>query len=232
MSSCEIICLANSRKLSGRCVAGLRIDGQGWIRPVGPAQDGTLYTRHYTLDDGTEAKVLDILRIDIASPRPQPHQPENWLVGNIPWQLIARPAPESSLPILYSHLVYGPDLLGNRSDRVPYDSFSQAPAQASLALVMPDTMHWDVRTNIFSGRRQTRAFFTLGGTSYDLSVTDPIWEQRLATPSSGSFSRASIGLSSEDKILLTISLGEPFQGYCYKLVAAVIVVSYSWRTYL
>jgi hypothetical protein len=175
---------------------------------------------------------LDILRIDFASPRPQPHQPENWLVGNIPWQLVARPAPERSLPIARSHLVYGPDLLGNQSDRVPYDSFSRAPAEASLALVMPDTLHWNVGTNIFSGRRQTRAFFALGGTSYNLSVTDPIWERRLITLSTGFHPIVSAALSNEDKILLAISLGEPFQGCCYKLVAAVIVAPHSWRYHL
>ncbi len=28
-----IICLANSRKNGGHCVAGLRMDGGGWLRP-------------------------------------------------------------------------------------------------------------------------------------------------------------------------------------------------------
>jgi hypothetical protein len=49
MPTVEIICLANSRKHSGRCVAGLRTDGQGWIRPVGPSDNGTLFPWHYTL---------------------------------------------------------------------------------------------------------------------------------------------------------------------------------------
>jgi hypothetical protein len=32
------------------------------------------------------------------------------------------------------------------------------------------------------------------------------------------------------KILFTISLGEPFDGVCYKLVAAVIVAPLAWHS--
>lgn len=61
MSSFKIICIANSRKLSGRCIAGLRIDGKGWIRPVSESPEGTLFQEHYILKDGSEAQVLDVL---------------------------------------------------------------------------------------------------------------------------------------------------------------------------
>jgi hypothetical protein len=228
----EILCLANSRKLRGRCVAGLRTDGQGWIRPVGPALDGTLYPRHYTLDDGTEAQVLDVLRIDIASPRPEPHQPENWLISNMPWYLRARPAPRSCLPILRAHIVRGPDLLGNQLDRVRASSFSQTPAQASLALVIPNALEWHITTSMLFGRRQTRARFVLGSVLYDLSVTDPVWEQHLRSLSLGVHPITSARKPADVKVLLTVSLGEPFGGDCYKLVAAVIVVPRLWRNQL
>lgn len=54
MAALDIICLANSRKHGGRCVAGLRTDGGGWLRPVGTLLDGTLYPPDYTMDDLTE----------------------------------------------------------------------------------------------------------------------------------------------------------------------------------
>jgi len=34
MPSVDLICLANSHKWNFRCVAGLRVDGGGWVRPV------------------------------------------------------------------------------------------------------------------------------------------------------------------------------------------------------
>jgi hypothetical protein len=38
MAQVDLICLANSRKLGGRCVAGLRLDGSGWVRRVDSPQ--------------------------------------------------------------------------------------------------------------------------------------------------------------------------------------------------
>ena len=34
MDSIKIVCLANSRKISGRCIAGKIMDSGKWIRPV------------------------------------------------------------------------------------------------------------------------------------------------------------------------------------------------------
>ncbi|MHB0886208.1 MAG: dual OB domain-containing protein [Bacillota bacterium] len=83
----DILCLANSTKLGGRCVAGLRTDGSGWIRPVSDAAHGELTAECY-LEDGTEARLLDHLRIHVRAPCPSPHQPENWSVGGRAWRLV------------------------------------------------------------------------------------------------------------------------------------------------
>lgn len=224
MSVVDIICLANSRKLRGRCIAGLRTDANGWIRPVAPSNDGTLYSWHYKLSDGTDPQVLDVLRVDLSSSRPKPHQPENWLISNQRWQLVARPG-TSYLPLLQSQVVRGATLLGNQDDRIAFDSFSQSPAQASLALVIPENLGWCVTTS-FSGNRQIRAIFSLDGQPYNLAVTDPIWEAALSTFPPGYHRSTSVeSLNPDNEIWLTISLGEPLNGdYCYKLVAAVLQI--------
>jgi hypothetical protein len=41
------MCLANSYKLNHRCIARLRTDGSGWIRPVAGNEHGELEYRHY-----------------------------------------------------------------------------------------------------------------------------------------------------------------------------------------
>jgi hypothetical protein len=38
----EIVCLANSRKAGGRCIAGVRTDTGAWVRPVSSGREGTL----------------------------------------------------------------------------------------------------------------------------------------------------------------------------------------------
>ena len=219
------ICLANSRKLSGRCVAGLRTDGGGWIRPVSHEESGTLWPRHYTLNDGREARLLDVIEVVVTSPRPEPHQPENWVLGERRWRLVRRlePATAWKAGVLGEFLAPGPYLLGNRTDRLDYSTLLESPARSSLALIEPAGVSWDI-IGQFGGRRQTRARFQLSGVTYNLSVTDPNWEQRLSELSYGIHPRAAAGISQQDRLLFTVSLGEPFKGECYKLVAAVLVL--------
>jgi len=218
----EVICLANSRKLSGRCIAGLRTDGGGWIRPVSESPDGTLFQGHYILKDGSEAQVLDVLKIDLLRPRPDPYQPENWVIGNNFWKLVERPASLKYQHIFHSYIIAGPTLFGDQFDRTSVKSLNKNPAQASLALVIPDNIEWVVKRNV-KGKRQIRALFNLSDAFYDLGVTDPLLEQYLKSLPLGNYSLKSIGLRETDRPLLTISLGEPFQGDCYKLVTSTLL---------
>jgi len=237
----EILCLANSRKHSGRCVAGLRTDGGSWLRPIGKNGLNILMPHHYVLPDGTEAGPLDLLHIPVGAAVPQPHHPEDRLITGAPWELASRPAPgEIAVPLLRAHLDRGPDLLGNTKDRLPYRQFLQKPAEASLALIWPKDLHWRIERVGEYSKRRTRAVFTLADTAYDLPVTDPEWEHQLSHLPVGEHPFASTleGIADErDRVLLTVSLSEPLgadeatsdSGWCYKLVAAVIVIPRAWR---
>ena len=229
----EIICLANSRKHGGRCVAGLRTDGQGWLRPVGSSEDGTLSPEHYTLRPSGEVRIFDRLLVGCLKPQPEPHQPENWVIDGTPWKLGDPLTPPELAKIIQPHFVQGPALLGSESDRIPFASFSDRPVPTSLALVLPEHLQWKIATARTGGRR-LRSLFTLGGADYDLAVTDPVWEQRLEKLSEGTFPAGAVGLKAEDRILLTVSLGEPFlkDNCCYKLIAAVTILPPSLRSIL
>jgi Dual OB-containing domain len=222
MPTFDVVCLANSRKHGGRCMAGLRLDGGGWIRPVVPGGDGALWFSHYTLADGSEARPLDVIALDVAEARPEPHQPENWTIGETPWRLVSRPASQSIFPLVRRALARGPNLLGGRFSREPWHQFEVKPASSSLALVNPDGLSfcW-LKTK--QGRRQLRARFVLNGQAYDLVVTDLTWEEALKD-SGAEAAWDEIASVQGRQPLLTISLGEPteFDGSCYKLVAAVI----------
>src|SRR6266851_9864030 len=98
----DIICLANSTKLSGRCIAGMRTDGEGWMRPIAPGPNGELHDGQYTFADVTEPALLDIVRIEVTERRPSAYQPENWLLGGRIWELVQRPAPAEFAPLIAS----------------------------------------------------------------------------------------------------------------------------------
>lgn len=230
MPTIEMIVLAKSKKLGGRCIAGLRTDGGGWVRPVAPSQDGTLFPQHYALSDGSQVNVLDVVKIELTEPRPEPHQPENWLISNKPWKLVARPATPEHQEVIWSHIVSGPSLLGNQSDRIHIMRFENSPAEASLALVVPKRIEWTIGEDVM-GRRQTRAVFKLKSAKYDLVVTDPEWKDRLSELPEGIYpltNLKSIGLKPNDEFLLMVSLGEPFPRHRpthhFKLVASVIQI--------
>lgn len=207
--------------MSGRCIAGLTNEGE-WVRPVGDG-DGTLYANSYVLDSGSEAALLDVIQVPVRQHTPEPHQPENWRVGNSKWEHVGRLTPRSAETFLSRHAVDGPDLFGNRSDRLSWDELLRQPAESSLALVLPDDLRWQITTNL-RGNRQTRALFVLGDAAYNLSVSDLVWEARLKDLPHGIHSSAAAGLAADDAVFLTISVSEPLEGKCYKLVAAVIVL--------
>lgn len=223
MPTVRFICLANSQKLGGRCIAGLRVDGRGWIRPVSESPTGELYPRHYRLQDGSEPQLLDLLEIDFDRPAPERHQPENFLIAGRSWRLVERPVHRKYIRLLDYHLVQGPELFGNNSDRVASATFTDTPAECSLVLVEPEDLRWYITDDI-KGRRQTRSLFKLYGQHYKLVITDISWQSRINHLEYGTYPFTEAGMDGNQRIILTISLGEPFGGQCYKLVAAVITM--------
>jgi hypothetical protein len=220
----DLLCLANSNKLRGSCIAGLRMDGGGWIRPVARTTHGELYPAHYCLQDGSCPRLFDVIRISFERARPAPHQPEIWLIADEPWQLLRRAGREEVASLLEANLATGPALLGDYSHKISFDRFASEPAAASLALIQPANLSW-VISQTPENAHKPRAKFQLGGTSYLLPVTDPVWLDAFRALPLGKHPLEACGIDPAMKTLLTISLGEPFEdGWCYKLVTAIVPV--------
>ena len=235
MPTFEIICLANSLKHGGRCIAGFKTDGSGWFRPVSAKADGTLYEEHYALANGRKPQLFSIIEIECDRRHSRPHQPENWQISDRSWQFVGWPTTQQLNQLLKAeiqkaHRLSG--LLGNQSDRLEFDRLRENPPEASLCLVKPKKIRWLISTR--SQKRKFRAIFNLNGIQYNLGITDPAWRTQLERLEDGQYNCqqviTTLNLSSfdPDKFLLTISLSEPFQPtedepfYCFKLVAAVI----------
>ena len=83
-STKTIVCLANSRKAGGRCVAGFNLlngSRQGdWIRPISDRLKGELSRREQAYDDNNEPALLDVIDIPLKAAKPSAYQRENWVI--------------------------------------------------------------------------------------------------------------------------------------------------------
>lgn len=86
MSVRTMVCLANSRRHFGRCVAGREIvDGEpgGCIRPVSNQEHEEVPEHVQRYQDGSAPKVLNIISIPLIEPKPKSYQTENWLLESM-----------------------------------------------------------------------------------------------------------------------------------------------------
>ncbi|MBN1299548.1 MAG: DUF4338 domain-containing protein [Actinobacteria bacterium] len=60
----EIICLANSRKISGRCIAGKDLESFSWIRPISERDTHEISEEDRRYQNGEMPQLLDIIKIN------------------------------------------------------------------------------------------------------------------------------------------------------------------------
>jgi hypothetical protein len=80
----RIICLANSYKHNGRCIAGINDAGR-WVRPVSSSSKRAI-DKETGIIDGSEPQILDVLDIPLYAHGPvNGCQPENKLLKLGKW---------------------------------------------------------------------------------------------------------------------------------------------------
>ncbi|MFZ5441970.1 MAG: dual OB domain-containing protein [Myxococcota bacterium] len=219
-----IVCLANSRKPpSGRCVAGRERHATtfgSWVRPVSERESREVSEEERRYEDGTDPQVLDIITIQMKRPLPHNHQQENHLLddgyywkksGRLSWTdvLSAVDAPQGDL------WANGYSTRHGCNDQVPESAI--AGYTSSLYLVKPEDLRIVVGSDDnspYPNRRRVRAHFKLNGVEYHLVVTDPPVEREYFARNDGEYPIS--------EAVICVSLAEPFNGYAYKLAAAVI----------
>ncbi|MFW5894142.1 MAG: dual OB domain-containing protein [Verrucomicrobiota bacterium] len=187
MPTKTIVCLANSFRPGGSCVAGIEIiQGQfdGWIRPISHRADQAINYAEKTLDDGSSLSVLDIIEIAFDEHRPEHHQTENWLITEgSRWRKVGQMAPSDLLPAVLPSTtrLWRPtsSTYTGQNDEVP--AFFARRLANSLALVRPTAATIDVSFNPHGNKNEVWVSFGWAGTQHKMKLTDPIQFARFNT---------------------------------------------------
>lgn len=152
-----------------------------------------------------------------------PAQPENVLIDNSPWELRKQVPREEAYGRLHSYLSDGPALFGNRGKAVPEKEAAKG-MDASLALIEPTAgVSLIMRPpEEEEGKYKPRVVFNFGSKQYKLPVTDIPIERAVKAAGVGEHEPRDLGFDTSGPALLTVSLGEAYNGWHYKLAAAVL----------
>ena len=170
--------------------------------------------------NGRDPQVLDIIDISLLGPRPKAYQRENWLlnsnrrwskVGQVAWNDLQNMTDDDEPLWLNGH-----STANGYNDQIPDDDTARYLTD-SLRLIKVGNLELFVSQPglaFGNSRRRLQGRFQYGGSEYRLWVTDTIYEHWYLQQPNGSYP---IG-----ECYLTVSLGEPHNGYGYKLIAAII----------
>jgi hypothetical protein len=215
----QLLCLANSQKYNGFCLAGMEV-GNGrfgnWVRPVSEEEHGELKESDLICEDGGIVSVGDIFLITLKGHCRHSYQSENFLIddgyyckktGQSTWHDFKEIACLGQRTLWTN----GFSSSNGVNDKVPLKKLSYP--EKSLRFLYLDTAILSYQKE-FKGQRKCRLEFSYQGNSYRLMVTDPEVKDLFFEKEEESYEL--------QEAYCCVSLGEPFYGYAYKLVASII----------
>jgi hypothetical protein len=195
-----------------------------WIRPVSDRPHQEVSERERQHKDGSDIKVLDIINVPLIRAQPNAYQAENWLLdagyywaheGRARWEDLFEFGDEPSKLWLNDA-----STSNGLNDRVSLSDAQQL--DCSLFLLHIDSLSLQVfapREAFGNTKRRVQAQVWYNGVQYWLWVTDPLIERKYLASENGDYPLG--------ECFLTVSLGEPYEGFCYKLVATIITPDYA-----
>jgi len=211
----RFICLANSYKTGGRCIAGIELDDNGnpiivggspkWIRPIANTNHGQVPN-----EIAEPFQLLDIIQTEIIVNQPDLHQVENVTFTEGNFQKIGE-FNKGNLVVLCSNDI---NIFGNNRSAVHPDKIGDL--HYSLILIEINQFTLTLNRDEERLHPQVRMTFQYHNRTYNLPITDPKFY------SHEDFINNSQELSHFDTIYLCISLGGEYNGWYNKLIAGII----------
>jgi len=215
------VCLANSLKRGGRCIAGVEVkiddarnwtvirkaDGSPkWIRPI----DETTEFGEIRIDEAKFIPLLSVVRLKSIVPIPNQSHTED--VHYTMMQVVGKvnasdEVLQQFVDNIHQVVFYGTD----RAIDVP----TYAAGNHSLMFVRADKA--DIVADVREDKTRYRMLMGYHGVTYDLSVTDPYYIELL--------NEKQVNIGKQPDVYVTLSLGLVYEERHHKLIAAVITSS-------
>lgn len=220
-----ILCLANSRKINGRCVAGREMGDAGtgdWIRPVSNHGHGEVSELDRRFSNGVDPKVGDIIQIPMLQPKPHLYQIENHLIdAERYWSLVRKATPaEIDMAIEKDGRTSLWNISSSTKNGLRDRVLPSLVGESEGSLTFIEVTDLEIQTGVEGAqfnnpKRKMRGQFTYSGLSYRFAITDPVVEREFYLKLDGVYR---VG-----RAALCISLGDVHDdGFAYKLIAGVI----------
>ena len=214
MPKVRFVCLANSNKEGGRCLAGIMLDENHrpivesghpkWIRPICKTVHGEIPT-----DLVAGINILDILEVEILNfLHLESHQPENVLF----WENSIRVVGQYDKSRLDAFHASHRWIFGNRGKAIVKEEIDQHNHSLMFIKATDFEVYQDTK-DFF--KPLTRVKFVYNGNRYDLPVTDPVFLKNYQT--NPEF------VKGYTQVEMTLSLGVEYKGWYYKLIACIIL---------
>jgi hypothetical protein len=210
----ELLVLANSKKLGSRCIAGIDTNTGNWVRPVSEHEHGVVNYLTCQVTVGKEKRPvepLDVIQIPLGGRKPGIGHPEDVQLNLGEWKFLRSEKVEDA-PQLLDGLIDDDDfLLCNTTGWVPEEVAKSGHVLKSLGLIRIESPEFSF--DVY--KKQLRASFTHHNHPYDLPVTalQPWVDEAKLSPE-----KFSLGTW-----YFTVSLGEPWNGKMFKLIAGGIL---------
>ena len=212
------ICLANSYKHGGRCIAGIEVDPQSdgslvvvrhddgrprWIRPVSMSANGEI-PNHLA----ESFKIFSLVKLTEVEPCPDKAHTEDVHCTRMeicPFELLPTKAFLNQLLDTQHQAVFyyrGKAIPATIIDRLDY----------SLMLIHPENANAYCDEERESSKYRMK--FTYFGSNYDFPITDPVFLEQ--------FKKSPDKYDDLKEVYLVLSLGIEFEGFHFKLAATVV----------
>lgn len=220
MKLMRIAVLANSWKHGDYCIAGIEASSRKWVRPVTELDDGRIPKSHMKTH-GRFPQLLDILAMPLHETGPDyGFACENRTIGEGEWHFRG----QVDVNALLKYVEQPEHVLHNDERCVTVEEMQQKPIEerTTLQLIRVDDFEVHEKKGISPNQYQMLGVVPSGGRKLALSITDPVYFDKLCR-----------GHKPSKSCLLTLSLGMPYKppewgddmpAACWKLIAGVIEI--------